>query len=166
RRAYKGSHRPGSLKPPIAAALLRLAHGDRIIDPLCGSGTIAIEAALRGKTVIAGDHDLDAVIAARHNALEAVVNLPVIRADARRLPLESASQHSVISNLPWGRQIVLNEALSAFYRAVISEMQRVATDRIVVLTAFPELLPVDDQIEQREISLFGQTPSIVVFHNR
>lgn len=39
RRTYKGAHRPGSLKPPIAAALIHMATGDRIIDPLCGSGT-------------------------------------------------------------------------------------------------------------------------------
>ncbi len=51
RRSYKQAQRPGSLKPPVAAALLELLApqpGERLLDPCCGVGTILVEAARRG----------------------------------------------------------------------------------------------------------------------
>src|SRR5256714_2774441 len=57
RRPYKQVHLPGSLKPPVAAALVTLADaapGLRLLDPCCGAGTILIEAALGGATAMGG----------------------------------------------------------------------------------------------------------------
>ena len=70
RRPYKHAHVPGSLKPPVAAAMLALAEvgpGMRLLDPCCGAGTILIEAAQIGAVVQGGDCDPDAVTAARAN---------------------------------------------------------------------------------------------------
>jgi putative N6-adenine-specific DNA methylase len=47
-RAYKVEHQPASLRPTMAAAMVRLAGaapGDVVLDPMCGSGTILMEAA-------------------------------------------------------------------------------------------------------------------------
>jgi 23S rRNA G2445 N2-methylase RlmL len=48
RRAYREYEHDAALRPTVAAAMVRLADpepGDRVVDPLCGSGTIPIEAA-------------------------------------------------------------------------------------------------------------------------
>ncbi len=62
RRGWKVRTGPGSLHPPVAAALARLARhpaGGLIADPFCGDGTIPVEIALAdpGARVIAADLD-------------------------------------------------------------------------------------------------------------
>ena len=45
-RTYKVEHQPASLRPTIAAAMVRLAGagpGDVVLDPMCGAGTILAE---------------------------------------------------------------------------------------------------------------------------
>src|SRR5262249_51077789 len=45
-RSYKVEHRPASLRPSIAAAMVRLAEikpKHRVLDPMCGAGTILAE---------------------------------------------------------------------------------------------------------------------------
>src|SRR5205085_6385556 len=90
KRPYKQVHLPGSLKPPVAAALVRLAEaapGLRLLDPCCGAGTILVEAALRGAVVLGGDSDPAAVAAARVNAAAAGVSAEFRRWDAQALPI-------------------------------------------------------------------------------
>jgi 23S rRNA G2445 N2-methylase RlmL len=76
-RPYKEAHIPGSLKPPVAAALGWLAgvrgdaYGTRLVDPCCGAGTILIEAARGGARAVGGDIDPNAVTATRVNATRA-----------------------------------------------------------------------------------------------
>ncbi len=170
RRTYKLAHRPGSLKPPVAAAMLALAGlepGQRLLDPFCGTGTIAIEGALLGATATGLDRDTAAVADAQRNAAAAGVHVDLRAGDARSLPLPDGSVDRVVSNLPWGRQIAVDEALETLYRQSFAAMRRVLAPggRIALLTSNPELLPHDDLtlITQREISLFGQMPAILVF---
>ncbi len=45
-RPYKQEHVPGSLRPPVAAAMVWLAGvlpGERVLDPCCGAGTLLVE---------------------------------------------------------------------------------------------------------------------------
>ncbi|XVV02557.1 TRM11 family SAM-dependent methyltransferase [Actinosynnema sp. CA-248983] len=104
RRGYRRVSRPGALHPPVAAAMVRLAgSGQRVVDPFCGTGTIAIEAALLGATVLGVDVEPAAVAAG-------VVNTPGWLAgrvgwavgDAGRLPVASGSVDLVVGNPPWG----------------------------------------------------------------
>ena len=73
----------------------------------------------------------------------------------------------VITNLPWGRQVPVNEALSSLYRRIFTQMRRVLapSGRLVVLTNAPqEIDPLDlSCVEQIEISLFGQRPTILIY---
>ena len=171
RRPYKQVHVPGSLKPPVAAALLRLAGvapGARVLDPCCGAGTIVVEAALGGAVALGGDRDPAAVAAAQANARGAgIAARLLLRWDAQRLPLADASVDRIVSNLPWGRAVEVDTALPSFYQRVCSEMRRVVAPggRMVVLTNAPHLVhPGGLRCEQRlEISLFGQTPTVMVF---
>lgn len=57
RRGYRNRTVQAPLKENLAAALLRLSGWDRkrpLLDPMCGSGTIAIEAAMWGRNIAPG----------------------------------------------------------------------------------------------------------------
>jgi len=173
KRPYKGQHVPGSLKPPVAAALLALADippGARILDPCCGAGTILIEAGSAGAAAWGGDIDPQALAAAHLNAEQAGVMVRIQHWDARALPLSDGSVDRVISNLPWGRAVSTNGSLQSLYQEIGEEIERVLAPggQAVVLTNLPDLvqfkrLKCDKKIE---ISLFGQTPTITVWSDR
>ncbi len=170
RRAYKQRHLPGSLKPPVAAALLFLVGAGpelRVLDPCCGAGTIPIEAALSGAVAYGGDGDPAAVAAARTNAQAAGVAAQILSWDAQVLPIADAAIDRIVSNLPWGRAVNIDAALASFYRHVCTEMRRVLAPggRIALLTSVPNLVDFSDLRcdRQIEISLFGQIPAIMVF---
>jgi tRNA (guanine6-N2)-methyltransferase len=169
-RPYKQAHVPGSLKPPIAAALLALAGvapGSGVLDPCCGAGTILIEAALQGAQAIGGDNDPAALQAAQTNASAAGAAIALQCWDAQALPLADETVERIVSNLPWGRVVEVDTALAAFYRRACAEMQRVVAPggRIALLTDAPHLVILDglECKGQIDISLFGQTPVITLF---
>jgi putative N6-adenine-specific DNA methylase len=57
RRGYRAEHLEAPLKETLAAAILRLSGWDRVtplVDPMCGSGTIPIEASLWAANVAPG----------------------------------------------------------------------------------------------------------------
>jgi tRNA (guanine6-N2)-methyltransferase len=170
RRSYKQSHVPGSLKPPVAAALLSLAEvepGIRVLDPCCGGGTILIEAAMRGAVARGGDNDLATIAAAQTNIDAARAAACIQLWDAQALPVPDASFERIVSNLPWGRQAGVDASLASFYRCVCAEMRRVLAPggRVSLLTNAPHLVdfPDLDRTEQIEISLFGQAPTITLW---
>lgn len=169
RRPYKTDHLPGSLKPSVAAAMLLMAGaapGQLLLDPFCGTGTILIEAGLQGLHSVGGDLQRTAVQHTQINAGNAHIRPGICQWDAQHLPLASASVDFTVSNLPWGRQIVVNEDLKSLYRASMREMRRAVKPGgvILVLTSVPELLDVGDA-EITEISLFGQNPHILNIKN-
>ncbi len=170
RRAYKRQSVRGSLKSTVAAAMVRLAGvtpDTPVLDPCCGAGTILIEAARLGATALGGDNDRTAVEAARANALAAQVTPDVRVWDARGLPLAAQTVARVVTNLPWGRQVTVDDALAGFYRKACAEIERVLADdgRVALLTNVPELvaLPTLHLDRQLTLSLFGQTPTLLVF---
>jgi 23S rRNA G2445 N2-methylase RlmL len=133
-RTYKLEHRPASLRPTVAAALVRLAELRPlhvVVDPLCGAGTLLaerLEAArhIRGGCahVWGGDLDYGAVRAAAIN-LRRLGPALVSRWDARRLPLPSASVDRILSNPPFGKQLSSPDEIGPLYRALVGEMDRV-----------------------------------------
>jgi tRNA (guanine6-N2)-methyltransferase len=170
RRSYKLDHLPGSLKPPIAAALAQLAKvtaGTQVLDPFCGAGTILIESALMGAITLGGDVNPEALTVAQGNAINAETNVLLEQWDATNLPLSDSAVDCVISNLPWGKQIIVDDNLKSLYQRALAEMRRVvkADGQIVLLTANPELFD-DTFSEQTEISLYGQNPKIVRLINQ
>ena len=170
-RNYRAVERMGALKPPVAAAMVRLTElhtGQTLLDPCCGSGTILLEAAAMGAACFGGDFDAQAVQDTRANMRAAGAHLRVDHWDARRLPLDDASVDAVVTNLPWGRQIALDEALSALYGEICLEIERVLRTggRAVLLTTSPELLdPPRWNCRDARDSMFGQNPVISVFRS-
>lgn len=108
RRVYKQSVGKGSLHPPLAAAMARMAapQSGRIVDPFCGDGTIAIEVALLRPMVEVVACDIDPVRVAhtRQNAERAGVHIEALANDAAQLG-RSGPFNAILTNLPWGNVV-------------------------------------------------------------
>jgi 23S rRNA G2445 N2-methylase RlmL len=125
RRAYRVASLPGALHPPLARALARLAAppgSGPLCDPFCGTGTIAIEAALErpGLHVLGYDLDRAALAAAGANAAAAGIAAAFGHADAASLRLDDGSLAAVATNPPWNLRVAaaggLREGLAPFWR--------------------------------------------------
>ncbi len=129
-REYKISHRPGSLRPSVAAALAivsKPAPGDVFLDPLCGTGTVLIERAHCGRyaMLLGGDSDRDTLEAARENIGPRYKPIEIKMWDATALPLEAASVDKIVSNLPWGMKHGSHTDNRKLYPRLIAEFRRV-----------------------------------------
>jgi 23S rRNA G2445 N2-methylase RlmL len=150
-RRYKLEHIPASLRPTMAAAMVRLAEtrlGHTVVDPMCGAGTIlaeqleALPRAERDRAVLlGGDLDMEAIRNARAN-LRNLSEVPVQRWDALALPLPDNSVDRIISNPPFGKQLGEPEEMAPLYRKMAREYDRVLRrgGRAVLLVADFEAL--------------------------
>jgi 23S rRNA G2445 N2-methylase RlmL len=145
-RTYKGEHVPASLRPVVAAAMVRLArvpHHGLLLDPMCGAGTILAERLTTQPkaVVIGGDLDPATMLAAKTN-LKPLGQAWLARWDARRLPLKSDSIDRVACNPPFGRQLGDPEQIASLYRQMVKEADRVLTaeGRVVILVSDVEAL--------------------------
>lgn len=147
-RQYKAEHLPASLRPTLAAALIRLADarpGHVVLDPMCGAGTILAEqreqarqANVGSLQLWGGDLDLRALRAARDN-LRRLGSVALMRWDAVRLPLTSSSVDRVVSNPPFGMQLGLADEVGRLYQRMLPEYHRVLRPggRAVLLVSNP-----------------------------
>ena len=134
-REYKRDHILASLRPTMAAGLVRLAGigpGMTVLDSMCGAGTILAEAAdVGGKrskggavTVIGGDLDPNAVFVAEQN-LQKSGPVGLARWDATRLPVATESIDRIICNPPFGKQLSSLDKVGPLYAAAAAEWDRV-----------------------------------------
>jgi 23S rRNA G2445 N2-methylase RlmL len=128
-RTYKREHLPASLRPTLAAALVRLADlrpGQVVLDPMCGAGTILAEALDRKRKPHAwgGDCDAAALRAAAIN-LRRLGPVHLARWDAGRLPLSDQSVDCIVSNPPFGKQLSRPEEIGPLYQRILLSYDRV-----------------------------------------
>jgi 23S rRNA G2445 N2-methylase RlmL len=133
-RDYKQEHLPASLRPTLAAAMIRLAEvkpNHVVLDPMCGAGTLLAEQLVEaGRSrapslpALGGDVETAAVRAAAVN-LRRLGTAHLARWDARRLPLPDACIDRIVSNPPFGKQLQSPQGVGALYRAAVREYQRV-----------------------------------------
>lgn len=126
RRGYKRATVAGTLHPPLAAAMVRLAGircGETVLDPCCGAGTLLTEGFRPGTRLVGVDRETAPLRAAATNA----AGLPVtwIRADAGCLPLAGGSIDQVLVNPPWGRQVPARGILAVDPDRLWAESRRV-----------------------------------------
>jgi tRNA (guanine6-N2)-methyltransferase len=145
-RTYKLEHRPASLRPTMAAAMVRLAEikpRHVVVDPMCGAGTILAEhLAVMGRSraplalALGGDIERGAVRAALSN-LQRLGRVEVVHWDATALPLADASVDRVVSNPPFGKQLETPEAIGPLYQRMVRDYDRVlrASGRAVLLAS-------------------------------
>ncbi|MFD9939654.1 methyltransferase domain-containing protein [Nonomuraea sp. NPDC059023] len=157
RRAYKVRSVPGTLHPPLAAAMAYLAEPKGlVIDPCCGAGTTLIEAAARAPEArtLGFDRCREAIAAAAANG----PRLAWARADAGRLPLPSGSVDRVLVNPPWQRQV----RLAGSGHRLWAELRRVLADGGRVVALVPEVPRGWAVPERVDISLFGRHPILAM----
>ncbi len=170
RRAWKTASIRGTLHPPVAAAMARLAGietGMTVLDPCCGAGTILVEARELAPSgdFIGSDLNPEALAASVHNA-QHLPGIAIAKSDAARLPMPTASIDRIVTNPAWGRQVAELQnfpALLAAWRRIIAD-----DGRLVCLVP-PELLRHFEAersgwqvVESHQLSLSGQHPVIAV----
>jgi 23S rRNA G2445 N2-methylase RlmL len=134
-RTYKVEHLPASLRPTVAAAMVRLAGAkahEVFLDPMCGAGTILAEQLELGRLrrqapvrALGGDVDVGALRAAAPNLRRFFEELPLARWDATRLPLADASVDHIVSNPPFGKQLGRPDEIGPLYARMVREYDRV-----------------------------------------
>lgn len=144
-RAWRVRNLPGGLNACVAAAAWRwlgVGADQRIVNAMCGSGTLAIERAALGPfaRLVGIDLDADALEATAENAAAAGLQVdsdlaPAARedgravlalrlADATATDLASASFDVLVADPPWGDAIGEVGELPALYRALLAEAAR------------------------------------------
>lgn len=179
-RPWKTEHRAASLRPSIAAAMVRLAGaspGDIVLDPMCGTGTIPGEMIELSKSrkaghieIWCGDNDADAIMASEAN-LRRLGPTMLTRWDTTRLPLARASVDRIVCNPPFGKQMSSRDEIEALYKRLVFEWNRALKPggRVVVIVSEPAVFR--DAVKksdwqaarQLKVEVLGQAASISVW---
>jgi tRNA (guanine10-N2)-dimethyltransferase len=127
---------PGSMDPQLARALVNLVGAGpetTILDPMCGTGGILLEAGRVGATPIGGDAQWKMTHGTREN-LRALLDgtWHVYRGDAARIPLATDSIDGVVFDAPYGRQSKIEGELDELVADALTEARRVASRAVVV----------------------------------
>ncbi|XP_071512407.1 uncharacterized protein [Panulirus ornatus] len=111
----------------LMAKLSQISPGGVLLDPMCGGGTIVLEAASNFEVshVIASDLSLEQLEVARCNLRSLNIPVSLINAHAAALPLQSTSVDAVICDFPFGQKYKLERDSVELLKAVLAECQRV-----------------------------------------
>ncbi|MEA3190501.1 MAG: tRNA (guanine10-N2)-dimethyltransferase [Thermoplasmata archaeon] len=140
---------PVGMHPRRAASLVHLARvppGGTIYDPFCGTGTLALEAALDGHRVLASDLDAFMVQGTLQTLADAgpePVDADCFVADIGDTPELVERVDGIVTDLPYGRASgTEGEEVGALYRRALAAFARLLSPggRAVVGHARPELL--------------------------
>ena len=135
---------PGSMGPLLARALANVAGaraGATVLDPMCGTGGILLEAGLVGADVVGADAQAKMVRGTRENLAAGLAGAGpadatgawhVLRADARALPVREEAVDAVVFDAPYGRQSKITGDLDALLEGALREAARVAPRCVVV----------------------------------
>jgi tRNA (guanine10-N2)-dimethyltransferase len=127
---------PGSMDPMLARALANVA-GARpdatILDPMCGTGGILVEAGLVGTDVLGVDVQPKMARGTARNLEDALDGgWAVARGDARALPVADGAVDAVIFDAPYGRQSKIEGDLHDLVSEALQEARRVTARCVVV----------------------------------
>ncbi|XP_038068289.1 THUMP domain-containing protein 3-like isoform X2 [Patiria miniata] len=142
---------PTTLRSTLAHCMLRLGEpqpGDVICDPMCGGGSIPIEAVQNWPCFVLGgdNHDIacqhaggnvTAVNEKRRSNGRPDVSIDVVQWDVTSLPLRSDSIDLLVSDMPFGKRMGSRLNNWELYRRGLVEMGRVCrqgTGKAVLLT--------------------------------
>ncbi|ALL00573.1 rRNA (guanine-N(2)-)-methyltransferase [Pyrodictium delaneyi] len=141
RRGYRIYDHPAALKPTLAYAMVAMSgivDGETLMDPMCGGGTVAIEAAqlLEHSRIICMDRSRRHIAGARLNARAAMVEnrIRFIVGDATRLSSYVDQVDVVVSNPPYGIRMGSPHEVRRVYREFLREAASVVRKSIVLIT--------------------------------
>ena len=176
-RIHRARSLRSSLKPTIAAAMLRLvgAHeGEgRLLDPMCGAGTIPIEARRINPRLelFASDWDAETVEVARETLAHHGVEVELRGADARSLSETYRERFDYIAvDPPYGVRQARRTSLARLYRSLLPSFERVLTETgkiVLIVLKYRTFLKALEGTglrvaSERRIELGGLEPRIVI----
>ncbi|WP_423750963.1 methyltransferase domain-containing protein [Salinirarus marinus] len=127
---------PGSMDPLDARAVVNMVGagpGTTLLDPMCGTGGVLIEADIVGSDVVGVDAQRKMVRGARENLDAYIDGGEVVRGDATRLPFRDGFADGVVFDAPYGRQSkVEKHPLADLVPGALAEAARVASRAVVV----------------------------------
>ncbi|AGB39664.1 methyltransferase domain-containing protein [Natronococcus occultus] len=139
---------PGSMDPLLARSVANVAGarlGATVLDPMCGTGGVLVEAGLVGADVVGTDAQEKMAVGTRRN-LEHFLDRDdpsptgvsrgswhVGRGDATRLPFADDAVDGVVFDAPYGRQSKVDtHRLEDLVSGALAEARRVASRAVVV----------------------------------
>jgi tRNA (guanine6-N2)-methyltransferase len=145
-RPWRVHNLPGALNATIAAVavdMTRPRRRDRVLNLMCGSGTLLVERFARGRPALALGCDLDAAALAGARANLAAAGLTgsvgLARMDATALGLADACVDVLLADLPYGHRMGSHQDNATLYPAVLREAARVAVPGAALLLVTHEL---------------------------
>jgi 23S rRNA G2445 N2-methylase RlmL len=140
---------PTPLLPPIAYCMIRLCSpqaGERLLDPMCGCGTIPMMAALEWKDikVIGADVEQEYVSCARKNAdiLGLQNKSKFLVSDVVELADKGIKADIMAVNPPYGIAVPSKKEVDKLYRILFEEAFKIlpSRGRMVTVTPYPEIV--------------------------
>jgi tRNA (guanine6-N2)-methyltransferase len=131
-RGWRKHNFQGALNAAVASVMASLTvpkPSDRIVNLMCGSGTLIVERGVIGPyTQFVGvDHELDVLGFARdHLMLSGTEGPTLVCADARVLPYASGAFDVLLADLPFGQLVGSHRENISLYPATMAEAGRVA----------------------------------------
>lgn len=134
---------PGSMDPMLARALVNCAgarEGARIVDSMCGTGGLLLEAGLVGADVLGIDAQWKMVRGAKQN-LATYLDDPAgedgpaydtVRGDATRPPVRDGAADGVVFDAPYGRQSKVVGDLEPLVGGALAAARDIAPRAVVV----------------------------------
>ena len=145
-RRWRVHHLPGALNATIAAAMVDMSsprRTDRVLNLMCGSGTLLVERLARGRPALAVGCDLDpaALAGARSNLASAGLagSVALTRMDATALGVADGRVTVLLADLPYGHRMGSHQDNRTLYPAVLREAARVAAPGAALLLVTHEL---------------------------
>ena len=128
---------PGSMAPADARTLANLAGAGPdadILDPMCGTGGVLVEAGLVGSEVVGLDAQPKMAAGARENLAHYLDDgFEVLRGDATESPFADAAFDGVVFDAPYDRQSkVEHDSLVTLVEDALAEARRVGPRAVVV----------------------------------
>ncbi|WP_049898964.1 methyltransferase domain-containing protein [Halococcus agarilyticus] len=132
--------KPGSMDPLLARALVNIAGAGSeslLVDPMCGTGGMLVEAGLVGADVVGLDAQATMARGAAQNLThyldeEGSPGFATAQADATRLPLRDDAADAVVFDAPYGRQSRIEGELDGVVTGALGEARRIAERAVVV----------------------------------
>jgi len=128
---------PGSMAPLDARALVNIAGAGpdtRVVDPMCGTGGLLLEAGLVGSDLLGVDAQWKMTRGSRENLtalLEA--DFEILHGDATALPVIDDCADAVVFDAPYGRQSkIARHELADLVGGALAEARRIANRAVVV----------------------------------
>lgn len=114
-----------SLSSQVARAVVNLVArpGDRLLDPVCGTGVLLVEAARLGCSVVGWDINRKAAGSARANLRSLGLSGEVLEQDALQVPPADDGFDVLVGDLPYGIRLT-GQALEPFLRTLPPRAKR------------------------------------------